>query len=88
VIGVADAFDSMTSTRSYRSARTVEAAIEELQKCKGTQFDPDMVDALIAAVREQGWTPAAPPTAEQLQGHSSITTYDDDDPMLARRLLR
>jgi hypothetical protein len=88
VIGVADAFDSMTSTRSYRSARTVEAAIEELERCKGTQFDPEMVDALIVAVRAEGWTPAVPPTAEELQGRDAVNTYDDDDPMLARRLLR
>jgi HD-GYP domain-containing protein (c-di-GMP phosphodiesterase class II) len=40
VIGVADAFDSMTSTRSYRNARSAEAAIEELRRCSGTHFAP------------------------------------------------
>jgi hypothetical protein len=49
VIAVADAFDSMTSTRSYRHARTVEEAIQELQLCKGSQFDPDMVCLLYTS---------------------------------------
>ena len=40
VIAVADAFDSMTTTRSYRGARTLEAAVAELRRCAGTQFDP------------------------------------------------
>jgi hypothetical protein len=88
VIGVADAFDSMTSTRSYRSARSVDEAIAELERCKGTQFDPGMVDALIAAVRRDGWTAAVPPTAEELEGATGVTAYDDDDPTLAPRILR
>jgi HD domain len=55
VIAVADAFDSMTSTRSYRGAREVDEAIRELQRCKGTQFDPRMVDALIHALGKETW---------------------------------
>ncbi|MGZ4139984.1 MAG: HD-GYP domain-containing protein, partial [Actinomycetota bacterium] len=39
LIMVADAFDSMTSTRVYRVAKTVEEALAELQRCAGTQFD-------------------------------------------------
>ncbi len=55
VIAVADAFDSMTSTRSYRHARSVEDAIAELLRCKGSQFDPGMVDALIASLVKEPW---------------------------------
>ena len=40
VIAVADAFDSMTSTRSYRGARSVEEAVAELRKCSGTAVRP------------------------------------------------
>lgn len=57
IIMVADAFDSMTSTRSYRNAKTVDAAIGELRRCQGDQFDPEMVDALIKAVDKHGWEP-------------------------------
>ncbi len=52
IIAVADAFDSMTSTRSYRAARSVEEALAELRLCAGTQFDPAIVDALDVALRE------------------------------------
>src|SRR5215470_9799316 len=55
VIAVADAFDSMTSTRSYREARRMSEAIEELRKGAGSQFDPAMVEAFIAALHREGW---------------------------------
>ncbi len=58
VVAVADAFDAMTSTRSYRRARPVQAAVEELRRCAGTQFDPRMVGALAGALDRQGWSPA------------------------------
>ncbi|MEU8539074.1 HD-GYP domain-containing protein [Streptomyces sp. NPDC048717] len=55
VVAVADAFDAMTSTRSYRRARPVEAALAELERCAGTQFDPHMVAALARALERHGW---------------------------------
>jgi len=83
VIAVADAFDSMTTTRSYRGARTVDEAIAELRRCSGNQFDPPMVDALIAAVEERGWAlesgPGfAPPVDEPFD--QARTSFDHDDP--------
>jgi len=63
VIAVADAFDSMTSTRSYRRGRPVPEAMAELERCAGSQFDPVMVRALVAAVRRHGWNPPASPGA-------------------------
>ncbi len=63
ILLVADAFDSMTSNRPYRSAMPVEDAIAELVKHKGTQFDPAIVDAFIAIMsRGHGEAPNA--TAE------------------------
>ncbi|MFE7401301.1 HD-GYP domain-containing protein [Streptomyces sp. NPDC057557] len=58
VVAVADAFDAMTSTRSYRRGRPVPAALEELKRCAGTQFDPQMVRALVRAVDRHGWSAA------------------------------
>jgi hypothetical protein len=55
IIMVADAFDSMTSTRSYRSAKSVEEAVDELRKWQGAQFDPAAVDALVRALGKHGW---------------------------------
>ncbi|MEV6400972.1 HD-GYP domain-containing protein [Streptomyces sp. NPDC051907] len=57
VVAVADAFDAMTSTRSYRRARPVRAALEELDRCAGRQFDPHMVGALVRALeRYRAWS--------------------------------
>ncbi|GAB2779762.1 HD-GYP domain-containing protein [Streptomyces daliensis] len=58
VVAVADAFDAMTSTRSYRRARPVSVALEELRRCAGTQFDPRVVRAFARALDRQGWSPA------------------------------
>ncbi|WP_329207560.1 HD-GYP domain-containing protein [Streptomyces sp. NBC_00683] len=59
VVAVADAFDAMTSTRSYRRGRPVPAAVEELERCAGSQFDPRMVRALARALDRHGWSSAA-----------------------------
>jgi putative nucleotidyltransferase with HDIG domain len=58
VVAVADAFDAMTSTRSYRRGRPVAAAVDELTRCAGSQFDPAMVVALRRALDRHGWHPA------------------------------
>jgi diguanylate cyclase (GGDEF)-like protein len=50
IILVADAFEAMTSDRPYSNGISVEDAIEELRACSGTQFDPDVVDALVDLV--------------------------------------
>jgi HD-GYP domain-containing protein (c-di-GMP phosphodiesterase class II) len=79
VIAVADAFDSMTSTRSYRNARTVEEAIEEIQRCKGSQFDPAMVDALIKALEKEPWQATPVPESAVVPQQAAIG-FDHDDP--------
>ncbi|MFQ5947406.1 MAG: HD-GYP domain-containing protein [Acidimicrobiia bacterium] len=54
IVAVADAFDAMTSSRSYRAALTQEYAFAELRRCAGTQFDPQAVEALIGVLEESG----------------------------------
>ena len=51
ILCVADAFDAMTSDRPYRKGMSMEEAIKELERCKGTQFDPQIVDVLISMVQ-------------------------------------
>ncbi|MET9538475.1 HD-GYP domain-containing protein, partial [Streptomyces sp. NPDC006553] len=58
VVAVADAFDAMTSTRSYSRARPVPTAVAELERCAGSQFDARMVAALVRALDRHGWQPA------------------------------
>jgi two-component system, cell cycle response regulator len=45
IIAVCDAFDAMISNRGYSTARTIDAALAELDRCAGTQFDPVIVGA-------------------------------------------
>ncbi|MEE8330634.1 MAG: HD domain-containing phosphohydrolase [Acidimicrobiia bacterium] len=54
ILAVADAFDAMTSTRSYRVALTQRYAIEELRANSGSQFDPECVEALVGALEQSG----------------------------------
>ena len=49
IVAVADTYDAMTTNRPYRKALEKEAAIEELKKCSGTQFDSQVVEAFIEA---------------------------------------
>lgn len=77
VLSISDAFDCMTSLRSYRPARPVPDALEELDRCKGTQFDPQMVDVFVTAIRREGWTPASAPTVPT---GAPVSSYDHDDP--------
>lgn len=51
VLCIADAFDAMTSERAYRRALTVDEALGELERCAGTQFDPELAHAFVAGWR-------------------------------------
>ena len=86
VLAVADAFDAMTSTRSYRGARRVDEAIAELRKWAGTQFDPAFVDAFVAAIKRDGWDRPEPPVigADDL---TAIAGHDRDDPGAPLRVI-
>lgn len=62
VLAVADALDAMTAERPYRAPRGVREAIQEIVGNSGTQFDPAVVQALLALVGRHGepWIAAAP----------------------------
>ncbi|MEV7777233.1 HD-GYP domain-containing protein [Kitasatospora sp. NPDC088351] len=72
IISVADAFDSMTSTRSYRRGRPVTEAVAELERCAGSQFDPVMVRALIDALAVHDWQPVLPPPGDCIRAVPDI----------------
>ncbi|MEW6622509.1 MAG: HD-GYP domain-containing protein [Bacillota bacterium] len=52
IISVADCFDAMTSNRAYRSARSIETAVEEIIENSGKQFDPKVVQGFIECMPE------------------------------------
>ena len=96
VLGVADAFDAMTSTRSYRAARPVAEALEELRRGAGTQFDPELVTAFAEALELQEraghpWQVTDEPVrlpddlaavGAPTEPGSAYTFEDHDDPMV------
>jgi response regulator RpfG family c-di-GMP phosphodiesterase len=47
VFAVCDTLDAITSDRPYRKARPLQVAVEEIQRCSGSQFDPRVVDAFM-----------------------------------------
>lgn len=69
IVAVADAFDAMTSTRSYRKALPQETAFSELRQNSGKQFHPRVVDALIAAIERRG--------EEHGRGHEEVVHHAD-----------
>jgi hypothetical protein len=93
IIAVADAFDAMTSTRSYRQARSVEEALAELRACAGKQLDPTIVEAIVSALdkaaaagrvwRGDGSGPEPgerPVQASDLPPGAVVAEFDHDDP--------
>lgn len=69
IVAVADAFDAMTSTRSYRKALPQETAFSELRKNSGKQFHPRVVDALISSIERRG--------EEHGRGHEGVVHHED-----------
>lgn len=53
LLAVADAYDAMTQPRPYRAAMSSDAAVAEIVRCSGTQFDPAIVDAFLAVMAKQ-----------------------------------
>lgn len=51
ILAIADSFDAMTSDRTYKQKKTYEQALEELEKCAGTQFDPELTKHFINEFR-------------------------------------
>ena len=54
IFSVADTFDAMTSDRPYRAALSLQTAREEILRCSGTQFDPDVAQAFLR-IPEGAW---------------------------------
>jgi HD-GYP domain-containing protein (c-di-GMP phosphodiesterase class II) len=50
IVSTCDSYDAMVTTRAYRSAGSRSWAIAELRSCSGTQFDPDVVEAVIGSL--------------------------------------
>jgi two-component system cell cycle response regulator len=58
IIAVCDAFDAMTSDRPYSTPKTAEAAVAELRRCSGSQFDPAVVDGFERVLADHARSPS------------------------------
>lgn len=57
MLTLADCFDAMTSKRPYQTVRTTEEALQELRRCKGSHFDPELTEKFIICVMAAKYTP-------------------------------
>ena len=74
IIAVADAFDAMTSNRVYRKKLELDYVVEELKRCSGSQFDPDIVSVLIRMIEEKRLETVSENQEEEISELSKIWT--------------
>jgi HD-GYP domain-containing protein (c-di-GMP phosphodiesterase class II) len=84
VIGVADAFSAMTSDRPYRGRMSLDEACTELERCAGTQFDPEVVRRFVEEVRADPPDGGFDPVAEALDDPEIRSRRDGGDLLLGR----
>ncbi len=98
IVAVADVFDSLTHARPYKRAWSIKEALAELEACAGTQFDPDVVEAMLRIAPEVTAMGFAGVTTETSQvgrsrdiangkgavGHAASTAPSSTDPLAER----
>ncbi len=72
IIGIADAYDAMTSNRVYRKRLSDEAVYAEISRCAGTQFDPGIAELFLKLLREGKLQPISPDTYNSLEDTDAI----------------
>jgi hypothetical protein len=76
IILIADTIDAMTTDRPYRKRLPLDVVIAELQKCKGTQFDPELIDVVVTSVAVR----------RLIEGASISVTSSEGGPPRSRRV--
>jgi diguanylate cyclase (GGDEF)-like protein len=71
IIAIADAYDTITSDRTYKKARAIQAALKEIERCAGAQFDPSLVRVFLEAMRGLSKFPLAAVAGSSSQESSS-----------------
>jgi len=71
IIGIADTFDAMTTTRPYQEAMTLDYVLAKMRSMAGSRFDPVVLDAFIEAVNEGDISPPLAPTQRPISSEVS-----------------
>ncbi|MEM9037293.1 MAG: HD domain-containing phosphohydrolase [Actinomycetota bacterium] len=71
IVAVADAYDVITSKRSYKESMSPEAGRQEMVRCAGSQFDPEVVRAFVATTMRRRWAGGAFASLTELQSLGS-----------------
>ena|GEM_PF-1114960 len=87
IIAVADSFSAMTTDRPYRAARPVEVACAELERCAGTQFDPEVVRLFVEEVRSTPRQERAAPAEDPLADPELLTRREAGEPVFGHGAL-
>jgi putative two-component system response regulator len=74
ILAVADAFDAMTSDRSYRPAMSTKEALDEIKRCMRTQFDPVVANAFLRIMSRQSEARARP---YEVSNAATVKSSDD-----------
>jgi putative two-component system response regulator len=74
IINLADSYDAMVSDRNYRRSKDLPQALSEIERCAGTQFDPELVPAFVQVVRESQRKGAGSTTISVVKPESDPTT--------------
>jgi putative nucleotidyltransferase with HDIG domain len=90
IVHVVDAYDAMTTARPYRPALPASAALSELHRCAGTDFDADVVKVLTAVLADddvfpaegvEAFAPAAPAAVEKKPRGPGLRAVPKSDPL-------
>lgn len=82
IVAVADCFEALTTARPYRPAKSVAEALVVVQERAGSQFDPDVVEALDKVLARHAWTPTEGPE----EGFPGRLAMDHDEPEVSDRI--
>lgn len=83
ILGVADSYDAMASDRSYRKALPQQVVREEIEKGKGTQFDPAIADIMLAMIDED-----TEYRMRQIKGRNKTVLVVDDEPINIKLIIK
>jgi HD-GYP domain-containing protein (c-di-GMP phosphodiesterase class II) len=72
VIAIADSYDTITSERTYKKPRTPDDALREIERCAGSQFDPEIVRVFIETMRRSPHPVAEPAAVPDRAGSPTI----------------